>query len=420
MNTTTSDASTSDASTSDASTSDASTSDASTSDASAAAEAGAASAAAAAGASSAAGAAHPGPGAADGDEFAAVQLAACEELTKLIGRAQACLVTGVPRSSWYRHHRVSPAPPRPAPTPHAERVQPRALSPAERARVRELLNTTYLDDAPATAWAKLLDQGEYHCSISTMYRILREHDEVTERRRQATHPPRSKPELMAAEPNQVWSWDVTKLAGPARGIWYCLYVIIDIFSRYTPGWMIAHTEDGDLARRFLRESITKHRIDPDTLTLHADRGSPQKSKSVAEMLSDLHVTRSHSRPKTSNDNPYSEAQFKTMKYRPVFPDRFDSIEHAREFCGEFFRWYNHDHRHSGIGLHTPASVHFGTATKIRQLRGIVLAEAYTAHPERFVHGTPQPPKLPDTAWINRPTDDTGKQETDVHPDRSTK
>ena len=386
-------------------TSDAGTSDAGTSDA---------------GTAAAAGTAHPGPGSAGGDELAAVQLAACEELAELIGLVQACLVTGVPRSSWYRHNRVSPAPPRPAPKPHAERVQPRAQSPAERARVRELLNTTYLDDAPATAWAKLLDEGEYHCSISTMYRILREHGEVTERRRQATHPPRVKPELMAAEPNQVWSWDVTKLAGPARGIWFCLYVIIDIYSRYTPGWMIAATEDGDLARRFLRESITKHRIDPDTLTLHADRGSPQKSKSVAELLSDLHVTRSHSRPKTSNDNPYSEAQFKTMKYRPVFPDRFDSIEHARELCGEFFRWYNHDHRHSGIGLHTPASIHFGTATEIRQLRGIVLTEAYSAHPERFVHGTPQPPKLPDAVWINRPTEDTGEEETGVPPGHPTK
>jgi putative transposase len=372
------------------------------------------------GASSAGGPAHPGPGSAGGDEVTVVQLAACDQLAELIGRAQACLVTGVPRSSWYRHNRVSPAPPRPAPKPHAERVQPRALSPAERARVRELLNTTYLDDAPATAWAKLLDAGEYHCSVSTMYRILREHGEVTERRRQATHPPRVKPELMAAEPNQVWTWDVTKLAGPARGVWFCLYVIIDIFSRYTPGWMIAHTEDGELARRFLRESITKHGIDPDTLTLHADRGSAMKSKSVAELLSDLHVTRSHSRPKTSNDNPYSEAQFKTLKYRPVFPDRFDSIEHARELSGEFFRWYNHDHRHSGIGLHTPASVHFGTANEIRQQRGTVLTEAYTAHPERFVHGTPQPPELPDAVWINPPTDDTGKEQIGVPPGHSTK
>lgn len=277
--------------------------------------------------------------------------------------------------------------------------------------MRELLNTEpHLDEAPATVWVKLLDAGEYYCSIFTMYRILREHGEVRERRRQATHPPRKKPELVATGPNAVWSWDITKLAGPARGVWFCLYVIIDIYSRYTPGWMIARTEDSDLARRFLHESITKHGVDPDTLTLHADRGSPMKSKTVAEMLSDLHVTRSHSRPKTSNDNPYSEAQFKTLKYRPTFPDRFDSIEHAREFCGEFFQWYNHDHRHSGIGLHTPASVHFGTSNEIRQQRGIILADAYAAHPERFVLGTPQPPKLPVAVWINPPTD-TDKEET---------
>ncbi len=227
---------------------------------------------------------------------------------------------------------------------------------------------------------------------------------MRERRRQATHPPRVKPELVATAPNQVWSWDITKLAGPARGVWFCLYVIIDIYSRYTPGWMIAHTEDGGLARRFLRESITQHGIDPDTLTLHADRGSSMRSKTVAEPLSDLRVTRSHSRPKTSNDNPYSEAQFKTLKYRPIFPERFDSIEHARGFCGEFFDWYGHEHRHSGIGLHTPASVHFGTAPHIRQHRGIVLTGAYTAHPERFVRGSPQPPRLPHAVWIDRPAD----------------
>lgn len=339
------------------------------------------------------------------DTFAAAQRQACDELAGLVGRAAACRATGVPRSSWYRHHRISPAPARPAPKPHTERVQPRALSPEERARVRELLNSeAYVDEAPATVYAKLLDAGEYYCSISTMYRILRSHDEVRERRRQATHPPRTKPELVATGPNQVWSWDITKLAGPTRGIWYCLYVLIDIYSRYSPGWMIAHREDGDLAQRFLRESITKHDIDPGTLTVHADRGSPMKSKTVAELLSDLHVTRSHSRPKTSNDNPYSESQFKTLKYRPAFPDRFDAIDHARQFCGEFFGWYNHDHRHSGIGLHTPASVHFGTAKQIRHQRRAVLTEAYTAHPERFVRGTPQPPNLPGIVWINPPTD----------------
>lgn len=254
----------------------------------------------------------------DVDVFGAALQSACDELAGLVGRAAACRATGVPRSSWYRDNRISPLPPRPAPKPHTERVQPRALSAAERARVRGLLNTEpYLDHAPATVWAKLLDAGQYHCSISTMYRILREHDEVRERRRQATHPARKKPELLATAPNQVWSWDITKLAGPRRGIWYHAYVIIDIYSRYNPGWMIAETESGELARRFLDESITKHDIDPDTLTLHSDRGTSMKSKTVAELLSDLRVTKSHSRPKTSNDNPYSESQFKTFVRREV-------------------------------------------------------------------------------------------------------
>jgi len=357
-----------------------------------------------------------GPDDPDGDVFVSAQQAACDELAELVGRAAACRASGVPRSSWYRHNRVSPPPPRPAPKPHVERIQPRALSPAERARVRELLNTEpYLDHAPATVWAKLLDAGEYHCSISTMYRILRVHDEVRERRRQATHPARKKPELLATAPNQVWSWDITKLAGPTRGIWYHAYVIIDIFSRYTPGWMIAETESGELARRFLDESIRKHDIDPDTLTLHADRGTSMKSKTVAELLADLQVTKSHSRPKTSNDNPYSESQFKTFKYRPVFPARFDSIGHARDFAGEFFDWYNHDHRHSGIGLHTPYDVHHGLAERVRAHRADVLTSAYQANPERFVRGTPEPPKLPGTVWINRPAQQTTTEETPTNP-----
>lgn len=340
-----------------------------------------------------------------GEAFALAQQAACEQLTLLIGRAAACRAVGLPRSTWYRHNRISPAPPRPEPTPHVERVQPRALHPAERERIRELLNSPeYVDQAPATVWAKELDAGRYHCSVSTMYRILREYDEVHERRRQATHPPRTKPELCATRPNRVWTWDITKLAGPARGVWFCLYVLIDIFSRYTPGWMVAEREDGELARRFLHDSIAKHDIDPDTLTLHADRGTSMKSKTVAELLSDLQVTKSHSRPKTSNDNPYSEAQFKTLKYRPVFPTRFDSIEQAREFVGEFFDWYNHEHRHSGIGLHTPASVHFGQSEQIHQQREHTLAAAYAAHPERFVTGTPEPPKPPAAVWINRPNE----------------
>lgn len=340
-----------------------------------------------------------------GDAFALAQQAACEQLALLVGRVAACRAVGLPRSTWYRHHRVNPAPPRPEPTPHVDRVQPRALSQTERENVRQLLNSDeYVDEAPATVWAKELDAGRYHCSVSTMYRILREHDEVGDRRRQATHPPRTKPELCASGPNRVWSWDITKLAGPERGLYYQAYVLIDIYSRYTPGWMIAEGEDSELASRFLRDSIAKHAIDPDQLTIHADRGPSMKSKTVAELLSDLKVTKSHSRPKTSNDNPYSESQFKTLKYRPVFPARFDSIEHARQFLGEFFDWYNHEHRHSGIGLHTPASVHFGHYSQIHEQRERTLADAYAAHPERFVTGAPEPPKPPEAVWINPPSE----------------
>lgn len=350
------------------------------------------------------------------DAFVLAQQAACEQLAVLIGRAAACHAVGVARSSWYRRNRVGPAPARPEPIPQAERVQPRALSLDERARVRELLNSAdYVDEAPATVWTKELDAGRYHCSISTMYRILREHDEVHERRRQATHPPRTKPELCASAPNQVWSWDITKLAGPERGIYYHAYVLIDIYSRYTPGWMITEREDAELARRFLHESITKHGIDPDTLTIHADRGTSMKSKTVAELLSDLRVAKSHSRPKTSNDNPYSESQFKTLKYRPVFPRRFDSIGHAREFTGEFFAWYNNVHRHSGIGLHTPASIHFGTAEQIQHHRAHTLADAYNAHPERFVTGAPEPPAPPTAVWINPPAQHATTEEAPTNP-----
>lgn len=345
----------------------------------------------------------PDAGEDTGDGFAAAQEQACEELAPLVGRAAACRATGRPRSSWYATHRQSPAPAKPTPVPHTDRFQPRALSAAERARVHEVLcSETFVDDAPATVWAKLLDGGVYHCSISTMYRILREHGQVRERRRQATHPPKVKPELVARAPNRVWSWDITKLAGPARGVWYHAYVIIDIFSRYTPGWMIADREDQELARRFIGATIDKHDVDPRRLTLHADRGAAMKSKSVAELLADLQVTKSHSRPKTSNDNPFSESQFKTFKYRPAFPDRFESLTHAREFGDEFFDWYNHQHRHSGVGLHTPYDVHHGLAGHVRNYRAEVLAAAHAANPERFVRGCPQPPRLPELAWINKP------------------
>ncbi|MGH3500877.1 MAG: IS3 family transposase [Nocardioidaceae bacterium] len=343
------------------------------------------------------------PDAAADDGFAAAQYDACDRLAPLVGRSAACQAAGLPRSSWYRAHRQSPPPDKPAPVPHVERRQPRALSTVEREHVRGVLNSDeFVDQAPATVWARLLDAGVYHCSVSTMYRILREAGQVRERRRQATHPPRVKPELVAHCPNRVWSWDITKLAGPARGIWYHAYVIIDIYSRYVLGWMIADREDQELARRLIAETIDKHDIAAGALTLHSDRGAAMKSKTVAELLADLQVTKSHSRPKTSNDNPYSESQFKTFKYRPGFPDRFASVEHAREFGETFFDWYNHDHRHSGIGLHTPYDVHHGLAEHVRNYRADVLDQAHTDRPERFVHGRPQPPRLPEAAWINRP------------------
>lgn len=225
-----------------------------------------------------------------------------------------------------------------------------------------------------------------------------------ERRRQARHPATVKPELVASGPNRVWSWDITKLLGPEKWTYFHLYVIIDIYSRYVLGWLLAKRETAELAERFIAETIRKHNVIADQLTIHADRGTSMASKTVALLLADLGVTKSHSRPHCSNDNPYSEAQFKTLKYRPEFPDRFGSIEDGRVFCRRFFRWYNHDHRHSGIGFHTPAAVHFGRAEGIQIERARVLQTAYTAHPERFVRHPPAPPQRPSVAWINKPTE----------------
>jgi len=260
----------------------------------------------------------------------------------------------------------------------------------------------FCDLAPAQIWARLLDDGRYMCSIRTMYRIMAAAGETGERRRQRTHPARKRPELIATRPNQVWSWDITKLAGPDRGVYYDLFVIIDIFSRYVVAWTIAPGETGELAADFIADACARQHIARDTLTLHADRGTSMTSKPVSQLLVDLRIARSHSRPHVSNDNPYSEAQFKTLKYCPAFPGRFGSIEHARQFCGEFFDHYNHVHRHRGIGLHTPASVHYGTAQEIRAQRQATLDAAYRANPARFAHQRPAPPELPTVAWINEP------------------
>jgi putative transposase len=292
-----------------------------------------------------------------------------------------------------------PGPPVPRPAP------PNRLTEAERQRVLSVLRSEeYCDLAPAQVWARLLDDGIYLCSISTMYRLLAIAGENRERRRQRTHPAKKKPELIARRPNEVWSWDLTKLQGPTRGVYYELFVIIDIFSRYVVGWMVAEAETGELAEAFIADTLTRHGIDRDQLTLHADRGTSMTSKPVAQLLVDLGVARSHSRPHVSNDNPYSEANFKTLKYCPAFPGRFGSIEDARAFCAVFFDHYNHVHRHAGVGLHTPASVHYGTAPEIRAQRARTLDAAYTANPARFRHRRrPTPPKLPTVAWINQPT-----------------
>jgi putative transposase len=270
--------------------------------------------------------------------------------------------------------------------------------------VRALLNSPdFVDKAPATIYHELLDEGVYLASISTMYRIMHAHGEVKERRRQATHPARVKPELVATAPNQVYSWDITKLHGPAKWTYSYLYVIIDIYSRYVVGWLVAERESALLAEKLLADTIAKQGIDRDTLTIHADNGSSMASKPVAFLLADLGVTKSHSRPHTSNDNPYSEAQFRTLKYRPDFPDRFGCIEDARAFCRGFFRWYNTEHRHSGIAWHTPQSVHYGRSEAIRAARADVLAAAYTRNPERFVRKHPEPATLHPAVWINKPS-----------------
>jgi putative transposase len=325
------------------------------------------------------------------------------ELAPVIGVRAACAAVGAVQANWYRRHRQSPAPARPAPVPHRDRAQPRALTDAERKEVlAELHSDRFVDVSPTEVWAILLDEGRYLGSLSTFYRLLRTASGTRERRRQATHPAKVKPELVATAPNQVWSWDITKLRGPAKWSWFYLYVIMDIYSRYVVGWMVASRESADLAEVLIGQTVAKQGIARDQLTIHADRGSSMTSKPVAFLLADLGITQSHSRPHVCDDNPFSEAQFKTLKYRPDFPDRFASIQAARLHCQHFFPWYNDEHRHTGLGLHTATDVHYGLAEAIRDKRAGVLAAAYAAHPERFVRQPPQPPKLPTTAWINPP------------------
>lgn len=261
----------------------------------------------------------------------------------------------------------------------------------------------FVDASPAEVYATLLDEGRYLCSERTMYRLLAaEHGSVRERRAQRVHPAYQRPELLATKPNELWTWDITKLLGPAKWTYYYAYVILDVFSRYTVGWTVQHRESAGIAKALIEQATRQQQIAKGQLTVHADRGSSMTSKPVAFLLADLGVTKTHSRPYTSTDNPYSESQFKTMKYRPEFPTRFDSIEHGRAFCRGFFDWYNHQHRHSGIGYMTPAAVHTGNATRLHAERAAVLEAAYAARPERFVRKPPAPPELPTAAWINKP------------------
>ncbi len=315
--------------------------------------------------------------------------------------AGTCQALGVSRASLYRcrarlaHPRVS--------SPLTKSRPPRALNTEERQRVLDLLREPrFADLAPAEIYATLLDEGAYQCPIRTMYRILAEHGAVRERRNQLRHPAYQKPELLAEDPNQVWSWDITKLMGPAKWSYFYLYVILDIFSRRVVGWCVADAESATLFKALFDDTLAKHAVLPGQLTLHADRGGPMKAKATALMLADLGVTKSHSRPHTSNDNPFSEAHFKTLKYQPEFPQRFGCIKDAKAFCRRFFTWYNQDHHHAGIGLMTPDQVHYGQAHAVHAARQQILTGAYQANPERFVRKPPKPPALPTATWINPP------------------
>ena len=325
-------------------------------------------------------------------------IASSEQLAETIGVSRACQALAVPRSSLYRARRVT------EPQPVCEgTVSPRALQPTEKAKVRQVLNSErFADQAPREVYATLIDEGQYLCSWRTMYRILDENQEVRERRNQLRHPHYAKPELLATQPNQLWSWDITKLLGPTKWTYYYLYNILDVFSRYSVGWLIAERESASLAEELIAATCIRQGIQPGQLTIHADRGSSMTSQPVALLMADLGVTKTHSRPHISNDNPFSESQFKTLKYRPDYPDRFGSQPDARIWAGAFFGWYNYQHHHTAIGLLTPADVHFGRAQTILDQRQQVLQAAYLKNPERFVKGPSLPAQLPLAVWINPP------------------
>jgi putative transposase len=319
-----------------------------------------------------------------------------EDLAIVVGVKRACEVLDVPRSRIYRSRQ-------PQIEPRERPIPARALSQSERMKVRDTLNSErFADLAPRQVYAKLLDEQQYLCHWRTMYRILNEHDEVRERRDQRRHPIYQKPELLATAPNQVWSWDITKLRSPHKGTYFALYAVLDIFSRYAVGWMIAERELASLAKTLIEESCQKEGIEKEQLTIHSDNGKPMRSKSLALLYADLGVNASFNRPYTSDDNAFSEAQFKTLKYQPDYPDRFGSIQDARVWARRFFNWYNYEHYHTGLNLLTPASVHRGEAIEVQQQRQAILTLAFAAHPERFVKGAPLVAGPPQAVWINPP------------------
>jgi len=313
-----------------------------------------------------------------------------------LGVAALCAALTFARATYYRRQRpAKERPPRPTP--------PRALSGDERAAVLAVLHEPrFADQAPGEVHAALLEEGRYVGSVRTMYRVLAANQEVKERRNQLRHPSYAPPQLLATGPNQLWSWDITKLLGPEKWSYYYLYVVMDVFSRYVVAWMVADGESATLASRLIGDACDRQRIKPGELTVHADRGTAMTSKTLALKLADLGVVKTHSRPQVSDDNPYSEAQFRTLKYRPDYPDRFGCIQDARSFCEDFFRWYNHEHHHSGIAMVTPWALHSGRAAAVIEGRAVTMAAAYALHPERFVKGPPKPATLPTAAWINKP------------------
>ncbi len=321
-------------------------------------------------------------------------------LVQLVGIVAACAALGINRATFYRARRpVQPAKSRPRPA--------RSLPDEERSNILlELNSVRFADKAPAQIYATLLDENKFLCSIRTMYRILAAAGQTQERRNQRRHPAHTKPQLVARAPNQVWVWDITKVPGAERGVYYCLYVVLDIFSRAVVGWTIASTESADLWRDVVEDACKRHGIEPGQLTIHADRGSPMTAKSTALLYADLGITASHSRPRVSNDNAFAETAFKTLKYRPEVPERFGSLEDARVFFAKLLTWYNEHHFHSGIALLTPADVHAGTASQIVAARQRVLDAAHQAHPERFPNGAPTHPEVPAEVWINQPTANT--------------